>query len=135
MSPPPLVVLLVPLLGLVGAQVSSQCSDNFKSGREDFVVNVDESVRDGATFISSPKLSRQRDCQASCCKEPSCNVVFMEKGDEEGDVRSCFLFNCLYKNHYVCSFGKKIGYINYILDSVYEGYLAVDSVRGKAGCC
>ncbi|XP_028995637.1 kunitz-type protease inhibitor 1a [Betta splendens] len=119
--------LLCSLVGFAGGQVSSECSANFKSGRDDFVLNVDKSVKAGATFLSSPKLSRQRDCLQSCCKDTSCNVVFMEKGDDDGLIKSCSLFNCLYKNHYVCSFGRKSGYINFILDSVYEGHLAVDT--------
>ncbi|XP_040916903.1 kunitz-type protease inhibitor 1a [Toxotes jaculatrix] len=109
-----------------GQQFGEQCLAKFKNGREDFVLDADESVKDGATFISSPKLDRYKDCVTACCKEPRCNVALMERGDEEGLVSSCFLFDCLYKQKYACRFVRKKGYINYILDSVYDSYLAVD---------
>lgn len=112
-------------------QETGECFDRFKNGREDFVLDADESVKDGATFISSPKLDRYRDCVASCCKEPRCNVAFMQRGAEEGMIESCFLFDCLYKKKYACRFVRKKGYINYILDSVYDSYLELDVVPSK----
>lgn len=125
-------LFLLLLIGSAGGQeVGQECLANFKSGREDFVLDADDSVKDGATFISSPKLNRYKDCLVACCKEPKCNVAFMEKADEEGFVKSCFLFDCLYKKKYACHFVRRTGYINYIMDSVYEGYLAVDAPTGK----
>ncbi|KAG7226164.1 hypothetical protein INR49_014259 [Caranx melampygus] len=120
--------LLLFLLSLAstGGQEAGECFDKFQSGREDFVLDTDESVKDGATFLSSPRLDRYRDCVASCCKEPRCNVALMERGAEEGAINSCFLFDCLYKKKYACRFVRKKGYINYILDSVYDSYLEVD---------
>ncbi|KAM9341328.1 kunitz-type protease inhibitor 1a [Symphorus nematophorus] len=109
-----------------GQAVGEECLAQFKSGREDFILDADESVKDGATFLSSPKLDRYKDCVSACCKEPKCNVAFMEKGAEEGLVNSCFLFDCLYKKKYACRFVRKKGYMSYILESVYDSYLAVD---------
>ncbi|XP_018545772.1 LOW QUALITY PROTEIN: kunitz-type protease inhibitor 1a [Lates calcarifer] len=121
------LLLLMLFVDSTGGQgTGAECLDKFKSGREDFVLDADESVNDGATFISSPKLERYKDCVVACCKEPKCNVAFMERGDEEGLVKSCFLFDCLYKQKYACRFVRKKGYISYILDSVYDSYLAVD---------
>ncbi|XP_035530461.1 kunitz-type protease inhibitor 1a isoform X3 [Morone saxatilis] len=117
------VLLLMSLLESTRCQVGQECLAQFHKGREDFILDADESVKDGATFISSPKLDRYRDCVAACCKEPKCNVAFMERGADEGSVKSCFLFDCLYKKKYVCRFVRKKGYINYILDSVYDSYL------------
>ncbi|XP_029349432.1 kunitz-type protease inhibitor 1a [Echeneis naucrates] len=125
-------LLLRLLLGLLcvasagGQGAGESCLAQFKSGRDDFVLDADESVKDGATFISSPKLDRYRDCVVACCKEPKCNLALMERGGKEGTVKSCFLFDCLYKKKYACRFVRKKGYINYILDSVYENYLQVD---------
>lgn len=123
--------LLLPLLLLLdsgAAQVTGEeCLARFQEGKENFVLDGDESVKDGATFLSSPPLTRYRDCVASCCKDPRCNVALMQKGTEEGLVNSCFLFDCLYKKQYVCRFVRKNGYINYILDSVYDSYLNVDN--------
>nr|XP_040054853.1 kunitz-type protease inhibitor 1a isoform X1 [Gasterosteus aculeatus aculeatus] len=130
LAPPPLLLLLLLLLESTRAQDAGQtCLARFKNGRDDFVLDADESVNDGATFISSPPLTRQRDCVAACCKDPECNVAFMERGDEEGAVKSCFLFDCVYNKKYACRFFRKTGYISSILDSVYESYLAVDARR------
>lgn len=126
------LLLLMLFVDSTGGQgTGAECLDKFKSGREDFVLDADESVNDGATFISSPKLERYKDCVVACCKEPKCNVAFMERGDEEGLVKSCFLFDCLYKQKYACRFVRKKGYISYILDSVYDSYLAVDIPPSK----
>ncbi|XP_056250466.1 kunitz-type protease inhibitor 1a [Seriola aureovittata] len=121
-----LLLLTLSLDSAGGQETGEECLAKFKSGREDFVLDADESVNAGATFISSPKMDRYKDCVAECCKEPRCNVALMERRTEEGMVKSCFLFDCLYKKKYACRFVRKKGYINYILDSVYESYLEVD---------
>ncbi|XP_057716393.1 kunitz-type protease inhibitor 1a [Corythoichthys intestinalis] len=124
---PCLPVLLLILWGRASGQATGEdCLAQFKKGREGFVLDADESVKDGATFISSPQLNGHRDCVAACCKEPKCNVALMEGGSEENAIKSCFLFDCLYKKKYVCRFVRKKGYYNYILDSVYESYLEID---------
>lgn len=121
-----LLLLVLLLDSAFGQGFGEECLAKFERGREDFILDADESVKDGATFISSPALNRYKDCVSACCKEPNCNVAFMEKGDEEGLVKSCFLFDCLYKQKYVCRFVRQQRYINYILDSVYDSYLSVD---------
>lgn len=126
-----LLVLVLLLDSICGQLTGEECLAQFKKGRDDFILDADESVKDGATFISSPKLDRYKDCVSACCKEPKCNVAFMERGAEEGLVNSCFLFDCLYKKKYVCRFVRKKGYMNYILDSVYESYLSVDAPPSK----
>lgn len=100
--------------------------EEFKRGRDDFILETDESVQHGAKFVASPGVERYKDCVRSCCKDPNCNVAFMESGAEEGLIKSCFLFDCLYNKKYVCRFVRKKGYISYIRDAVYESYLAVD---------
>ncbi|XP_008279634.1 kunitz-type protease inhibitor 1a [Stegastes partitus] len=122
------LLLLVVFLNSAAAQdFGENCFNKFKKGRDNFVLDADESVKDGATFLSSPKLDRDRDCVQACCKDTRCNVAFMEKGEEEGSVKSCFLFDCLYKKKYACRFVRKRGYTSNILDSVYESYLNVDA--------
>lgn len=123
--------LLLLFLHSAAAQEGQACFAQFKNARENFVIDTDDSVKYGATFISSPKLHRYEDCLSACCKEPRCNVAFVQKGDEEGSVESCFLFDCLYKMKYACRFARKAGYVNYILDSVYEKYPEVDIPSGK----
>ena len=107
-----------------GQDFGEQCLEKYKKGRQNFILDADDSVNDGATFIASPKVQSHKDCVRSCCKDPKCNVAFMETAEEEGLIKSCFLFDCLYKKEYVCRFVKKTGYTSYILDSVHESHLA-----------
>ncbi|XP_044021462.1 kunitz-type protease inhibitor 1a isoform X2 [Siniperca chuatsi] len=121
-----LLLLMLLLDSTFGQETGEKCLARFKKGREDFILDADESVKRGATFISSPQLVRYKDCVSACCKEPKCNVAFMERGDEEGLVNNCFLFDCLHKKKYVCRFVGKTGYMNYILEPVHESSLQVD---------
>lgn len=114
-----------------GQEFGEQCLAKFKKGRENFILDADESVKGGATFIASPIVDRVKDCVRSCCKDPKCNVAFMESGAEEGLINSCFLFDCLYKKKYVCRFVRKKGYSSYILDSVYETDLASETAPNE----
>lgn len=103
------------------AQDEGRCMDKFSLGKEDFVLDVDESVKEGATFLSSPQVSRPEDCVLACCNDPNCNLALMEHG---GDTKSmCFIFNCLYKQKKVCRFVRKNGFSNYVLISVFKDYL------------
>lgn len=132
MGPCVLLLLLGQLLGPSWGQLTGEeCLAQFEKGREDFILEADESVKDGAEFLSSPKLERYKDCVSACCKEPKCNVAFMEAGDGEGLVKSCFLFNCMYMQKYVCRFVRKKGYLNYIQNTIYDNYLAEDLSPGE----
>ncbi|XP_063354901.1 kunitz-type protease inhibitor 1a [Pelmatolapia mariae] len=116
-------LLLLLLVGTTAGQlVGEECLAQFEKGRDDFVLDADGSVKDGATFISSPKLYRNKDCVQACCKDSRCNVAFMEEGEEEGTISSCFLFDCLYKQKYVCRFVGKKGYDSYIHKNIFSRY-------------
>ncbi|KAL0169470.1 hypothetical protein M9458_034066, partial [Cirrhinus mrigala] len=97
-----------------------ECIEKFSLGKEDFVLDVDDSVKDGATFLSSPPVSRPEDCIQACCNDPNCNLALVEHGE---DSTSCFKFNCLYKQKKVCRFVRKEGFSNYLLISVFKDYL------------
>lgn len=129
------LLLMAALLDSNMGQTIEECVQDFKQGREDFILDADESVKEGATYIDTPKLDRYRDCVGACCTDARCNVAFMERGAEEGSINSCFLFDCLYKKKYVCRFVRKKGYLNFIRDSVYESYLAVDVPPSKYRNC
>ncbi|XP_037551370.1 kunitz-type protease inhibitor 1a [Nematolebias whitei] len=122
-----LVLLLVTLTS--GQDSGDACLSRFQKGQDEFFLDTDESVKDGATFLSAPKMERTRDCVASCCKNPRCNVALMEKGAEEGLISSCFLFDCLYKQKYACRFVRKKGYSNYILNTVYQNNVDLEPDR------
>jgi len=100
-----------------------QCLPEFTQGKANFVLDADESVKEGATFISAPPVTVVKDCVVSCCKDRHCNLALMENGVEEGSVKSCYLFNCLYKQKKVCRFVRKDGFNNYVLTSVFGNYL------------
>lgn len=127
-----LLVAALLLHSSLGQEVGDGCLADFQKGKDDFILDTDESVKDGATFLSSPNLGRYRDCVGACCKEPKCNVAFMERGEEEGSISSCFLFDCLYKMKYACRFVKKKGFSSYIQDTLYESYLSVDQAPRKS---
>ncbi|XP_018583244.1 kunitz-type protease inhibitor 1a [Scleropages formosus] len=115
-------LLLVFLLSLRCPRcLGQQCFDNFEKGEKDFVLDTDDSVKAGATFIASPSISSPDDCVHECCRVPNCNVALIEKHEAGGS--SCFLFDCLYKQEYVCKFMRKVGFNTYILKSVYEANL------------
>ncbi|XP_027028387.1 kunitz-type protease inhibitor 1a [Tachysurus fulvidraco] len=101
-----------------------QCTSKFTKGKEDFVLDTDESVNEGAEFLGSPpQVSGPKDCVSACCKEPKCNLALMENGAQEGSIKSCFLFNCLYKQKKACRFIRKMGFSNYLLTSDFANYL------------
>ncbi|KAM4723716.1 kunitz-type protease inhibitor 1a isoform 2-T2 [Anableps anableps] len=127
-----LLLLICFLRSTAGQSYAETCLAKFEKGKDNFVLDTDESVKEGATFLSSPPVQRYRDCVTSCCKEPGCNVALMEKGTEEGTIKSCYLFDCLYKAKYACRFVRKSGYFNYILESVYQDYLKLHVTPEKA---
>ncbi|XP_067310988.1 kunitz-type protease inhibitor 1a isoform X2 [Pseudorasbora parva] len=100
-----------------------QCMEKFSNGKEDFVLNTDESVKNGATFLASPPMTRSEDCVQACCKNPKCNLALMEHGKDPQSISSCFIFDCLYKQKKVCRFVRKKGFSNYLLKSVFKDYL------------
>uniref|UniRef100_A0A8C1LMX4 Serine peptidase inhibitor, Kunitz type 1 b n=1 Tax=Cyprinus carpio TaxID=7962 RepID=A0A8C1LMX4_CYPCA len=129
-----LFVALVFIFGVHGGKTQSstedkltsaqgQCVQTFRPGREDFVLDTEEAIEDGAVFLSNPSVANRDACIATCCRDPKCNLALIEDGHEKGSNSSCFLFNCLYKQKYVCRFIQKKGFTNYLLDSVYELYM------------
>uniref|UniRef100_A0A3P9QCX6 Serine peptidase inhibitor, Kunitz type 1 a n=1 Tax=Poecilia reticulata TaxID=8081 RepID=A0A3P9QCX6_POERE len=124
-------LFLVGFLHLTAGQSTADtCLSKFERGKENFMLNVNESVKEGATFLSTPKVGSYMECVESCCKEPRCNVALMEK-EGEGTIKLCFLFNCLYKNKYTCHFVKKSGYVSYTLKSLYKDYIKHDATTGE----
>ncbi|XP_022528298.2 kunitz-type protease inhibitor 1a [Astyanax mexicanus] len=119
------VVLSVLLLDVSEAQENpQQCMSKFTQGKDDFVLDTDESVKEGATFLSSPQVSTVSECVSACCSDPNCNLALIESTSEESTIHACFTFNCLYKQKQVCRFVRKTGFKNYLLNSgVFRSYL------------
>ncbi|KAB5540194.1 hypothetical protein PHYPO_G00099080 [Pangasianodon hypophthalmus] len=104
------------------------CTKHFTKGRDGFVLNTEDSVAVGATYISNPSVGTREACLNACCRHSHCNLALIEAAPEEDTLTNCFLFDCLYRNQFVCSFAKKSGFTNYIQDSVYQRHL-----RGPGG--
>ncbi|KGL88518.1 Kunitz-type protease inhibitor 1, partial [Charadrius vociferus] len=104
-----------------------KCLEDFTAGMPDLVLDTDASVQNGATFLSSPMVHRSRDCMRACCKDPACNLALVEQvpGTEEDHIQGCFLLNCLYEQAFVCRFGRKTGFLNFLRKDVYDSYLAM----------
>ncbi|KAL0163829.1 hypothetical protein M9458_039582, partial [Cirrhinus mrigala] len=84
------------------ASAQDPCVQHFKTGRKNFVLDTEESIEDGAVFLANPSV-------AHTDEDPKCNLALIEDGHETGSNNSCFLFNCLYKQKYVCRFIQKRG--------------------------
>ncbi|XP_048342463.1 kunitz-type protease inhibitor 1 isoform X2 [Sphaerodactylus townsendi] len=113
--------------GQAGSSFGERCLARFTAAKPEFVLDVDASVQNGATFLSSPPLEGNRDCMRACCKNPACNLALVEQaqGEEEDSIQSCFLMNCLYDQTFVCKFAKKDGFLTYIERDMYEAYMAI----------
>ncbi|KAM5129136.1 kunitz-type protease inhibitor 1 [Mantella aurantiaca] len=100
------------------------CLDNFTKSKANFVLELNESVSNGATYISSPNLDRARDCMEACCRAPGCNLALVElEPDQDDIITSCFLLNCIYKQEFVCKLARKEGFLSYVLLDVSNKYL------------
>ncbi|XP_066529563.1 kunitz-type protease inhibitor 1a [Hoplias malabaricus] len=118
------VLMFVPKL----SRAQGSCWSRFSQGKEDFVLDTDESVKEGATFLGSPAVHTAAECVSACCADQRCNLALMEGGGGGGGggeaaIKSCFIFDCLYKQKKVCRFVRKTGFTNYLLTSVFESYL------------
>ncbi|XP_054826623.1 kunitz-type protease inhibitor 1 isoform X2 [Eublepharis macularius] len=112
--------------GQAGASFGERCLARFTAGMPEFVLDMEASVQNGAIFLDSPTLERNRDCVRACCKDPMCNLALVEQTQgEEDSIQSCFLMNCLYDQAFVCKFAKKDGFLNYIEKDMYETYIAM----------
>ena len=131
----PLLLLLLPLLRHGGAAEDAACA--FRSGRENFVLDMEDSVKDGASLLAIRHVRSPEDCQRVCCGNPRCNLALLEPRDRgaaaaEGDKRTCVLFNCVHRNRFVCKFVNLPGYLSYIQESVFKRHLAGPRETGES---
>ncbi|XP_026163948.1 kunitz-type protease inhibitor 1-like [Mastacembelus armatus] len=115
------LLLLLPLLRCGSAAVA--CSDTFRSGQGDFALDAQDSVKDGATMLDTAYVSSEADCQRACCGVPRCNLAMLEPRGAGEKNRSCNLFDCIYKNLFVCRFVNQEGYLSYVREPVFQKYL------------
>ncbi|KAM9840601.1 kunitz-type protease inhibitor 1-like [Aulostomus maculatus] len=119
-----LLLLLLPLLWRGGAAEDAVCGGGFRAGQEDFVLDVEDAVTEGAVLLLTALVADAGACERACCNEQKCNLALLEPpGAAAGGGRSCVLFNCVHRSRFVCRFVNKVGYLNYIRESVYLKYL------------
>ncbi|KAM4690611.1 kunitz-type protease inhibitor 1 [Rhinophrynus dorsalis] len=119
-----LVALLVAIQLAWSDDFGETCLDNFTKGMPSFVLDLDDSVKNGATFLSSPMLHSGRDCISACCRTPGCNLALGQQGgDGEDNINSCFLINCVYEQEFACKFIRKDGFVNYVTLDVYQKFV------------
>ncbi|XP_062863342.1 kunitz-type protease inhibitor 1a [Trichomycterus rosablanca] len=111
------------LLQAVAQNPDDQCMAKFTKGKEDFILHTNSSVNAGATFLTSASVTQEKDCITACCNRPNCNLALMENGAQPGTIKSCLLFNCLYKQKNVCRFVQKKGFNNYLLTTDFKNIL------------
>lgn len=121
MSPPlPLLpLLLLPLLRCAASD--AYCSDAFRSGPEDFVLDSEDAVMGGAVLLDSAYVPSADACQRACCLRERCNLALLElrESDAAGARNhTCVLFDCVYRNRFVCRFVNRDGFRSFIRTSV-----------------
>ncbi|KAM6905736.1 kunitz-type protease inhibitor 1-like isoform 1-T1 [Lycodopsis pacificus] len=126
-----LLLLPLPLLLLTGAEEDADCSGTFRAGQEDFVLDAEDAVKEGAALLSTAHVRSVEACRSACCGSLRCNLALLEPrgtGAEAAEHRVCVLFDCIHRNRFVCRFVNQEGYLSYIRESVFQMYL-----RGPQG--
>ncbi|XP_076983596.1 kunitz-type protease inhibitor 1 isoform X2 [Tamandua tetradactyla] len=118
-----------------GLPAGDACLNQFTAGVPAFVLDLEASVSNGATFLGSPAVRRGWDCVRACCATQNCNLALVELQPDVGEdaVAACFLLNCLYEQNFVCKFAPRAGFINYLMLEVYRSYreLRIQSFKGS----
>lgn len=114
--------LLLPLLLLRCA--AADCGAAFRPGPEDFVLDSEDAVMDGAVLLDSAQVPSGDACQRACCGLARCNLALLEpRGAAGAQNHTCFLFNCIHRNRFVCRFVNQDGYRSFMRKSVFLKHL------------
>ncbi|XP_060908814.1 kunitz-type protease inhibitor 1-like isoform X3 [Labrus mixtus] len=132
----PLLLLLLLLLACAaGAADDAACSDAFCSGQQNFVLDTQDAVREGAALLASERVSSPEDCQHACSNNPLCNLALLGPrgtGAATAEKTICVTFNCVYRNRFVCRFVNQAGYQTFIRQEVYQKHLQGPQVPGES---
>uniref|UniRef100_A0A3Q0SRS1 Serine peptidase inhibitor, Kunitz type 1 b n=1 Tax=Amphilophus citrinellus TaxID=61819 RepID=A0A3Q0SRS1_AMPCI len=115
--------LLLALLRPGAATEDAHCSGAFLSGKDNFVLYTEDSVKEGAALLETPSFSTDAECERACCKDPRCNLALLEPRGTATHNRTCVLFDCVQRNRFVCRFVSQDKYQSYIRESVFQKYL------------
>lgn len=115
------LLLLLVLLVLLGAAEEHEELCGLRRGKEDFMLDVEDAVKEGAAMLAVARVSSAEACERACCADARCNLAQMDpRGD---DTRTCTLFNCVRRNRFVCRFVQETHFHTYIRETVYRKYL------------
>ncbi|XP_049613719.1 kunitz-type protease inhibitor 1 [Syngnathus scovelli] len=100
-----------------GGHADSGCADTFRAGHEDFVVDVEDAVKEGAVLLAVVHALSMPECRDVCCALTRCNFA-------QADANlTCALFDCAPRNKFVCRFVPRRGYRSVIRDFEFRKYL------------
>lgn len=135
-SPPLLLLLLLLLWPSGGAAEDAACGGAFRSGQEDFVLDAEDAVKEGAALLSSAHADSAEACELACCENARCNLALLEPrgggGGGAAERRTCVLFDCMHRNRFVCRFVNHAGYLSFIRESMYLKHLAGPQPAGES---
>uniref|UniRef100_A0A3Q0SKJ5 Serine peptidase inhibitor, Kunitz type 1 b n=1 Tax=Amphilophus citrinellus TaxID=61819 RepID=A0A3Q0SKJ5_AMPCI len=110
----------------------AHCSGAFLSGKDNFVLYTEDSVKEGAALLETPSFSTDAECERACCKDPRCNLALLEPRGTATHNRTCVLFDCVQRNRFVCRFVSQDKYQSYIRESVFQKYLGTRQKSGES---
>lgn len=120
--PPSSSSSLVLLLLLLPPLLHARCA-GFRSGQDDFVLDTSDAVKEGAVLLATAHALSAEDCERVCCEDARCNLALLDPRDPATGDRTCVLFDCEYRNQFVCRFVNQVGYQSYIRQEVFLRYL------------
>uniref|UniRef100_A0A8D3DZQ3 Kunitz-type protease inhibitor 1-like n=1 Tax=Scophthalmus maximus TaxID=52904 RepID=A0A8D3DZQ3_SCOMX len=107
------LLLLLPLLRRGGAAPDADCSDPFRSGQDDFVLDAEDAAKEGAALLATAHVQSPEACERACCLNPHCNLALLAPRGTAGAAaahnRTCALFSCVHRNRFVCRFVNQVG--------------------------
>ncbi|XP_078130845.1 kunitz-type protease inhibitor 1-like isoform X2 [Sander vitreus] len=135
-----LLLLLLPLVRPAGAAEDAHCSAHFRAGPEDFVLDAEDAVKEGAVLLATAQVRSNEDCRSACCGDTRCNVALLEPrgagaaaaGEAAAENRTCVLFNCLHRNTFVCRFVNQEGYLSSVREAVFLQHLQGSQRPGES---
>ncbi|XP_031171433.1 kunitz-type protease inhibitor 1-like isoform X2 [Sander lucioperca] len=134
------LLLFLPLVRPAGAAEDAHCSAPFHPGPENFVLDAEDAVKEGAALLATAQVRSNKDCRRACCDDTRCNVALLEPrgagadaaGAAAAENRTCVLFNCLHRNSFVCRFVNQEGYLSSVREAVFRQHLQGSQKAGES---
>ncbi|XP_069544172.1 kunitz-type protease inhibitor 1b isoform X1 [Brachyistius frenatus] len=120
-----LTLLLLLLFFHLTGGAAENCSETFRSGQDNFVLDAEDAVKEGAALLATAHVHSPVECKRACCVDPRCDLALLEPRRTAAveQNRTCSLFSCIHRNRFVCRFVNQAGYQTYIQESVFQKHL------------